>query len=241
MSKKSEVNRTILAALRLKSGESLSIKSLKGRATDDDVRHELHDSLTVPENALDLMYVKLVRWIESWRSDIITFDDFYTIKTEIAKFDPEKRLIDVSVELLEQRVSAMLSSNPIFVRQMKDIGLDEDRVMDGIDDYLRMQGRLAVWNSKKLIKEDDARDFTRGLRNYFAKQELEVTTEHQEWDAQRIGKMIYARCQMNHETKFKGAETLERMVEGGYQMLADQLLVGWLVGWQEKYKSERTK
>lgn len=231
----------MLAALQLKRGESLSIKSLKGKATDEDVRRELHDALTVPEDVVDIMQNKLLRWLAAWKSDIVTFEDFYDIKTEIAKYDSEKKLIDVSLEMLEERASALLSSNPIFVRQMKDIGLDGDRVLDGINDYLRMHGRLNVWNSKKLIKEEDARDFTRGLRDYYSKQELEVTTEHQEWDAQRIGKMIYSRCQLNRETKFKGAESLEKMVEGGYQMLADQLLVGWLLGWQERYKGERTK
>lgn len=231
----------ILVALRLKSGESLSIKSLKGKSTDEEVRQELHDVLTVPDDVLDLMQNKLLRWLGEWKSDIITFEDFYDIKTEIAKYDSEKKLIDVSLEMLEERASALLSSNPIFVRQMKDIGLDGDRVLDGINDYLRMYGRLNVWNSKKLIKEEDARDFTRGLRDYYSKQEFEVSTEHEEWDALRIGKMIYIRCQMNRETRFKGAESLERMVEGGYQMLADRPEVGWLPGWQERYKGGQSK
>lgn len=242
MSKQGEANRVILNALRLKSEESLSIKSLKGKVSDADVRKELHDTLTVPDDVLDIMHNKLLHWVAEWKGDIITFEDFYEIKSEIAKYDPRKKLIDVTIELLEMRTAAMLSSNPVFVKQMKDIGLPEDMVVDGINNFLRVQGRMATWNSHKLITVENARDFTRDLIDFFNRKEFEIRNEHEgEWDNQRLGRQIYIKCQGNRETKFRGEEPLEKMIEGGYQMLAEQLEVGWPIGWQKKYRRDEEK
>ena len=235
-------NMVLLYAIRMKRGETLAISTIKGKCKDDVLRTELHDELYVPEEYTDVQQNKLLRWLAEWKSDLITYEDFYTIKSEIAKFDPKKKLVDVTVEMLEDKANAILSANPIFVRQMRDIGLPEDIVIRGISDLLKMNGRLQYWLAKKIITLEAARDFDRALIDYFSEKEYQIRKMHTgEWNDEQMGTQIYFECMHNRETKFNGAEPLDKMVEGAYHMLAEMVRVGWPIGWQEKYNAAKGK
>lgn len=132
------------------------------------------------------------------------------LRTEINNFDAE----------------ALLKRAPTFIKQLKLIELRQDRQLRAVSDLLKTDANITMWAENGLIFEQSISEWHNSLlRQYDAICDDVEICQSDKSEISR-GKIIYSRCSAT-KISFDNQIVPEYFTNGGFNLLADDLRLGW--------------
>lgn len=125
-----------------------------------------------------------------------------------------------------EEISKTIASAPMFVRQLNAVGMQAEIVVGAVGACLRTTADKTKWAEDGTIVEDSLLEFDAGLLRSFALFRDEVEDVHSAADEMRRGRMVYRRC-AQVQLPLEGQAVPVHFVEGAYNVLADNLSLGW--------------
>lgn len=135
-------------------------------------------------------------------------------------------LVSFSVKPNAVEVSSILSKRPPFIRQLELIEADSDQRINAVSDYMRTSADKTTWSEDGIFLQDDLDSWDNDLlrRFNFIKNEVDITQKSAA--EQEQGKLLYSRCSQV-EMPFDGKTVPNHFIHGSYNILADQMKLGW--------------
>jgi hypothetical protein len=155
------------------------------------------------------------------------FDEMFSDRRDA--FRPDNLPIDDDVEELDD--TGVDRGDQMFVRQLHLVGIGENRVRRAVSDYLRAFTQRSRWVNDNLLRPGELGRYERRLVEEWStrfdvlRDELgEVAAEE---DKVREAKAIYRWIEQEARFRIRPGCDEPFVTKGSYQMLADDLRVGW--------------
>ncbi len=214
-----------------------------------DFREHVLTNFRVSESFIkNELYQHLLGWLvdetcAKWRQKldgIIYSSDILVVKDQyIANFN-SKPFIEQAANLLPLREMTSDDYEGNFVKQLNLIEATEEQKINAILNFQRANLERDRWAKSGTIPFRNHIDgFDEDLRDHWETvSELEnIQNQHLE-DKQR-GKIVYLKCQSNSDFKIANYKTEQKYtVQGGFQILSNQLKIGWHPNWKEEFNNE---
>lgn len=126
----------------------------------------------------------------------------------------------------EDDVAALLSTRPVFIRQLEIIEVTEDERLRAVSDFLRTSADKSKWAESGLIHEGSLRDWDDNLVSRHGLISGEIADVHSDKDALVRGRLAYRRC-AQLQAPLDGREVPGHFVNGCFNSLADIMRLGW--------------
>ena len=126
----------------------------------------------------------------------------------------------------EGEVAAMLSTRPMFIRQLALIEATEEDRVRAVSDFLRTSADKSVWADAGLIFEQSLRDWDDDLVRRHGLICGEIADVHADKDARVRGRIAYRRCSQL-QAPLEGRAVPGHFVHGCFNALADVRRLGW--------------
>lgn len=126
----------------------------------------------------------------------------------------------------KEEVSKTIESAPMFVRQLNAVGMQAETVVGAVGACLRTTADKTKWAEDGTIVEDSLLEFDAGLLRRFTLFRDAVEDNHSAADPMRRGRMVYRHC-AEVQLPLEGQAVPAHFVEGAYNILADNLSLGW--------------
>ena len=135
-------------------------------------------------------------------------------------------LLSKAAEPTEGNIQALVSTAPIFVRQLKAINASDDMMVTAVSDYLRATADKVIWADEGLIVESSLEDLDAQLvrQHKIVRDEIEDTLASV--DEPGRGRTLYRKCTAT-ELPLDGRTLPSHFVAGAYNCLADLCRLGW--------------
>lgn len=135
---------------------------------------------------------------------------------------------------------ALLTSSPVFVRQLQLIEATEEQQLRAASDLMRMSGDKVKWAEQGLVFNDTFEDWEETLlrKHDAAKSEVQDTYSEKTQEAQ--GRIVYSRCAAM-EVPLDSRAVPGHFTHGGFNDLADKRELGWHPGHQTLLNEENNK
>lgn len=132
-----------------------------------------------------------------------------------------------------------LASNP-FVQQLRLIALSDSRIKHAITDYYRAFEQRSRWVREELLHVGELRQYEKRLveewRRRFERMREELPSPASEESKIGAGRSVYNWAE-DTETPIRPACTEPFISRGSFQMLADELRVGWHPEFERRLKA----
>nr|WP_288810467.1 ABC-three component system protein [uncultured Sphingobacterium sp.] len=216
---------------------------------NQDFKEHVLTNLRVSESFVkNELYQHLLGWLVDetctrWKQKdlgIIYSSDILTVKDQyIAKFN-NKPFIEQAANLLPLREITSDDHEENFVKQLNLIEASEEQKINAILDFQRANLERDRWAKSGTIPFRSHIDaFDEDLRGHWDMiSELE-NIQNQHLEGKQRGKIIYLRCQNNSDFKIANYKVEQKYtVKGSFQILSNQLQIGWHPNWKEDLKDE---
>lgn len=123
-------------------------------------------------------------------------------------------------------VKGVVSSSPVFIRQLQLVKIGDDALIEAASDFLQTNADKTNWAADGEIVADSFDEFDNGLKKRFklARDEFEDTQKSEPPELR--GRSTYRKC-VGWEAKLEGREVPRYFVPGSYNILADTRQIGW--------------
>jgi hypothetical protein len=121
---------------------------------------------------------------------------------------------------------AMLSTRPVFVRQLQLIDATEDQQLRAASDLMRTSGDKVKWADQGLVHDGVFEDWEDTLLRKHDAAQSEVKETYSEKTREAQGRIVYSRCAAM-EVPLNGRELPGHFTHGGFNDLADRRKLGW--------------
>jgi hypothetical protein len=191
---------------------------LKTKLIDDDVAED------VLLHALGWVKKKIDNAVERDEPPIIEADDF---RSEVSSFRNRLRNREYlpsfagppSLEEIE------LQKLRLFVRQMEIVEFSEERILEGITDFLTAKTNRIKYAMKGAVHSDSFREFEDALKSLWRNHRDELELDKTEAEIIR-GQRLALRC-LRENLRLQGIEVPADFVRGCFHNLADKPSIGW--------------
>lgn len=121
---------------------------------------------------------------------------------------------------------ALLTSRPVFVRQLQLIAATEEQQLRAASDLMRTSGDKVKWADQGLVFDGSFKDWEETLlrKHNAAQSEVEDTFSEKPQEAQ--GRIVYSRC-TGMEVPLDSRAVPGHFTHGGFNDLADRRMLGW--------------
>lgn len=135
---------------------------------------------------------------------------------------------------------ALLTTRPVFVRQLQLIDATEEQQLRAASDLMRTSGDKVKWADQGLIHDGIFEDWEDTLlrKHDAAQSEVKETCSEKTQEAQ--GRIVYSRCAAM-EVPLNSRELPGHFTHGGFNDLADRRKLGWHPEHQTLLNEEGTK
>jgi hypothetical protein len=154
---------------------------------------------------------------DAFRVDFIRFIQKTNIPGLLASFAPPPA---------DGEVAALLSTRPVFIRQLEIIEVSEDERVRAVSDFLRTSADKSKWAEAGLIHEGSLEDWDDNLVSRHGLICGEIADVHSDKDAVVRGRLAYRRCALL-QAPLDGREVPGHFVHGCFNSLADLMRLGW--------------
>lgn len=207
----------------------------------EHVLTNLRVSETLVKNEL---YQHLLGWLvdetcSKWKQrldGVIYSSDVLTIKDQyIASFN-NKPFIEQAASLLPLREMTSSDYDENFVKQLNLIEASEEQKINAILDFQRANLERDRWAKSGTIPFRSHIDaFDEDLRSHWDTTNQIENLQNQNLEKKDRGKIVYLKCQINGDFKIANYKVEQKYtVHGGYQILSNQLRIGWHPNWKEE-------
>jgi hypothetical protein len=154
---------------------------------------------------------------DAFRADFIRFIQKTNIPGLLSSFAPVPA---------EGEVTALLSTRPMFIRQLEIIEVSEDERVRAVSDFLRTSADKSKWAEAGLIHEGSLEDLDDNLIGRHGLICGEIADVHSDKAALLRGRLAYRRCALL-QAPLDGREVPGHFVNGCFNNLADLMRLGW--------------
>jgi hypothetical protein len=123
-------------------------------------------------------------------------------------------------------VTSLLSTRPIFIRQLELIDASEEERLRAVSDFLRTSADKADWADRGLIFEESLRDWDEDLVRRHGFISADVADRHTDRSPGMRGRIAYRQCALL-QAPLEGRAVPGHFVHGCYNTLADARRIGW--------------
>jgi hypothetical protein len=135
---------------------------------------------------------------------------------------------------------ALLTSRPVFVRQLQLIEASEEQQLRAASDLLRTSGEKVKWAEQGLVFDGTFEDWEDTLLRKHNATQSEVKDTHSEKAQAAQGRIVYSRCAAM-EVPLDSRAVPGFFTHGGFNDLADRRKLGWHPEHQTLLDEEETK
>lgn len=121
---------------------------------------------------------------------------------------------------------ALLTSHPVFVRQLRLIHATEEQQLRAASDLMRMSGDKVKWAEQGLVFRGTFEDWESTLLRKHDSALSEVLETYSEKTQEAQGKIVYSRCAAM-EVPLDSRAVPGHFTHGGFNDLADRRELGW--------------
>jgi hypothetical protein len=202
----------------------------------------------LPEH-LDRLYERLEGWwfnkvidhlIGSSIEPIVGMDVHFKIRDIADQFKPDALPIDFYDKFPPTQPDPE-TDDRVFVHQLKIIALHNKRIKNAILDYYRAFEQRSRWVREELLFDEELSQYERKLvdeweRYFLALQDRFSADNASEADLQKFGREIYDWMEIESNIRIRPEVDEPYVQRGSYQMLADELRVGWHPNFVERLR-----
>lgn len=121
---------------------------------------------------------------------------------------------------------ALLTTRPVFVRQLQLINATEEQLLRAASDFMRTSGDKVKWADQGLVHDGAFEDWEDTLLRKHDAAQSEVKETYAEKTQQAQGRIVYSRCAAM-EVPLNSRELPGHFTHGGFNDLADRRKLGW--------------
>lgn len=132
----------------------------------------------------------------------------------------------LSTEINNSDAEALLKRAPTFIKQLKLIELRQDRQLRAVSDLLKTDANITMWAENGLIFEQNISEWHNSLLRQYDAICDDIEVCHSDKSEISRGKVIYSRCSAT-KVSFDNKIVPEYFTNGGFNLLADDLRLGW--------------
>ena len=132
----------------------------------------------------------------------------------------------LSTEINNSDAEALLKRAPTFIKQLKLIELRQDRQLRAVSDLLKTDANITMWAENGLIFEQNISEWHNSLLRQYDAICDDIEVCHSDKSEISRGKVIYSRCSAT-KVSFDNQIVPEYFTNGGFNLLADDLRLGW--------------
>lgn len=126
----------------------------------------------------------------------------------------------------QEAAKALLTSSPVFVRQLQLIQASEEQQIRAASDLMRMSGDKVKWAEQGLVFSGTFEDWETTLLRKHSATQSEVQDTFSEKDHEVQGRIVYSRCSVM-EVPLDSRVVPSHFTHGGFNDLADRRKLGW--------------
>jgi len=126
----------------------------------------------------------------------------------------------------ETDAKALLTSRPVFVRQLELIDASEEQLLRAASDLMRTSGDKAKWAEQGLIFDGSFTDWEDSLRRKHNAVHSEINEIYSDKNPGAQGRIVYSRCAAM-EVPLDSRAVPGHFTHGGFNDLADRRELGW--------------
>lgn len=145
--------------------------------------------------------------------------------------------LPIDDDILAKEVDASGFTHYIFVKQLDLIDLQKKRISLAVKDYYRAYTQRSRWIREELLNVGEMDKYETLLieewERIFLQHYEEIAEDSPEEDIKKIGKQIYNWMETNFHPQIRSGITNPTISRGTYQILSDQLKVGWHKKYEE--------
>jgi hypothetical protein len=127
-----------------------------------------------------------------------------------------------------------------FVRQMRLVGLPDQIVRRGVEDFYRASAQRSKWARENLLLDEDLSNYDAGLEDRWGRKfdaEVTVSAPDSDADKQACGQKV---CLWASQQSFPLRNVVEAWItSGSFHGLSDRLRVGWHPDFQTIFKGDQ--
>jgi len=136
--------------------------------------------------------------------------------------------------------NALLTSRPVFVRQLQLIEASEEQQLRAASDLMRMSGDKVKWAEQGLVFDGTFEDWESTLLRKHDAAQSEVQDTHSDKNQEAQGRIVYNRCAVM-DVPLDSRVVPGHFTHGGFNDLADRRELGWHPGHQKLLNEEGEK
>lgn len=149
--------------------------------------------------------------------------------------------LPIDDEIMQEYIDASGFQNRTFVKQLKIVGVNEGRILHAINNYYRAYTQRSRWLREDLLLVGELDRYEQHLIEEwdlnFEQMRDEIGTEAAESVKNRAAKELYKWVESHPHRNIRAGVSHPFIARGTYQMLADDLRVGWHLEFRERLKS----
>ncbi len=148
------------------------------------------------------------------------------LATFLQKFNLEQFFPSIQPQPDIEEVRKIRAERPVFIKQLELIELNEKLKDRAIIDFLRTSADKSIWAERGIINEDTLNTWDDILERQYDFVCTEVNATQADLNEVQKGQSTYTRC-ASHQTKLEGKEVPDHFVNGSYNVLSNNEVVGW--------------
>lgn len=206
-------------------------------ATDADPLEPLRKLLrsTVPEASLDVICASAIgqakemadKCIRRKAPALLSVSDFLrNFHAFIQQNNMAGYLPTFTAVPSEDATKALLTSRPVFVRQLQLIEASEDQQLRAASDFMRTSGDKAKWAEQGLVFDGTLEDWENTLLRKHDAVRSEIQDTYSEKPQEAQGRIVYSRCAAM-EVPLDSRAVPGHFTHGSFNDLADRRKLGW--------------
>jgi hypothetical protein len=126
----------------------------------------------------------------------------------------------------EDMVADILSTRPVFIRQLELVEATYDDRLRAVSDYLRTSADKVEWAERGMIFSGSLESWDDDLVRRHSMARGDVTDLHGDESAEVQGRLVYRQC-AQHQAPLEGRVVPGHFVHGSFNDLADRRRLGW--------------
>ncbi|MDR1888016.1 MAG: hypothetical protein LBQ81_01295 [Zoogloeaceae bacterium] len=223
---------------------------VEDRKADDvypAIRHFLESMMLVPDGDVKWVLDEITGWLQNTimqrvatqQCACVSRAEFVIHVQPILGRVRRGELIDYAVSRIpnHDELSRRAGEHPVYVRQLRQIKLGDEQILNAVSDYFRADTNRLEWIDKGLLSESDMLDFENKLLSFHGNERSNIELTESSRTEEIRGQLLLNRCQQRQQT-ISGQEPPDRTVQGSYHVLSDERRLGWHPHWEDAFKTQ---
>lgn len=199
----------------------------------DDIRKTLR--ATIPAERIDdfahaalgMVSAKIAALIRDEKTPIIDCDNFIRSFQAYVQKHNWIGVLSPSIEPPSPEIAGrVVHTGPRFVQQLQAVEVDQDVLMRAAADFLQSEADRTHWAAEGIIVEESIIELDDQLERAFQLHRSEIADTLSSLPDANRGRTLYNRCS-RHQEHVGGRPVPSYFVPGSYNILANDLRVGW--------------